>query len=230
VDTQRHKRIEVEDRLGIAGDRALEIMHETRSPLEILANLCYLADREADRPTQVRSYMGLAEEQLRKLSRVAEQMLSIARLSQASELTDLMQLAEAALLGHQRTIAEKRIHVARKHTKDLQVTAQASRILQLFSNLIANALEAMPEGGQLTLNLKKTATHVEVVVGDNGSGISPEIRDKLFEPFFTTKLNCNGLGLSLCRRIVQDHGGRLAFRSSVLPHRHGSVFKIRFPH
>ena len=218
------------DQRATAGHLALEIMHEIRNPLETLSHLCYLANRQADEPGQVRAYMDMAEEQLRTLGQIANQTLSFAKLSQQSEPIDMLQLAEAALRIHQRTIEAKRIHLVRKHTNDLHVTAQGARILQLLSNLIANALEAMPRGGRLTVCLKKTSTHVEVVIGDNGSGIPPESLDKLFEPFFTTKQNDgNGLGLSLCRRIVEDHGGKLAVRSSVRPHRHGSVFKACLP-
>ena len=205
-------------------------MHEIRNPLETLGHLCYLAHQQADEPDQVRSYMAMAEEQLRTLSRIANQTLSFAKLSQESVSVDLLELAEAALRIHQRTIEAKRVHLIRKHTSDLQVTAQAARILQLLSNLIANALEALPKGGRLTLCLKKTSTHVEVVIADNGSGIPPEVQEKLFEPFFTTKENKgNGLGLSLCKRIVEDHGGKMAVRSSVRPQRHGSVFKVCLP-
>ena len=231
MGAQREVDLEAADQRATAGQLALEIMHEIRNPLETLSHLCYLANQEADHPAQVRTYMAMAEEQLRTLGQIASQTLSFARLSQESVPVDLLQLAEAALRIHQRKIDAKRIHLVRKQTRDLQVTVQASRILQLLSNLIANAIEAMPDGGKLTLCLKKTSTHVEVTVGDNGSGIPPETLDKLFQPFFSTKeQDGNGLGLSLCKRIVEDHRGKMAVRSSVQPHRHGSVFKVRLPH
>ena len=222
---------EAADQRAIAGQLALEIMHEVRNPLETLGHLCYLAAQEADNPTQVRSYMDMAEEQLRTLSRIASQTLSFAKLSQESQAIDLVELAEAALRIHQRTIEAKRIHLIRKLPGDLQASVQASRILQVLSNLIANALESMPEEGQLTVSVKKCSGCVELLIADNGSGISPEALERLFEPFFTTKQNeGNGLGLSLSKRIVEDHGGRMAVRSSVRPGRNGSVFKIRLPH
>ncbi|GAA3751812.1 sensor histidine kinase [Terriglobus aquaticus] len=222
---------EAADQRITAGQLALEIMHEIRNPLETLGHLCYLAEHEAENPAQVRNYMAMAEEQLRTLGRIASQTLSFAKLSQESRPIDLVTLAEAALRIHQRTVEARRIHLVRKLPRELTASIQASRILQVLSNLIGNALEAMPDEGQLTFRIRKCSGCVEFVVADNGSGIAPEAMEKLFRPFFTTKeTGGNGLGLSLSKRIVEDHGGKISVRSSVHPRRHGSVFKVRLPH
>ncbi|WP_419806215.1 sensor histidine kinase [Terriglobus sp.] len=214
-----------------AGQLALETMHEIRNPLEILGHLCYLTEQEAENPAQVRAYMSMAEEQLRNLSRIASQTLSFAKSSQDRKPMDLATLAETALRIHQRTITAKRIHLVRKLPNDLVANLQASRILQVLSNLISNALESMPNEGRLTIRVKKHAGSIEFLVADNGHGIKPDSMKKLFQPFFTTKTDGgNGLGLSLSKRIVEDHGGKLSVRSSVRPGRTGSVFKIRLPH
>lgn len=223
-------RNETDDQRATAGRLALEIMHEIRNPLETLGHLCYLAEQEAENPDYVRTYMRMAEEQLRNLSRIASRTLSFAKLSQECKSIDLVELAEAALRVHQRTIQAKRIHLVRKLPSDLVASIQGSRMLQVLSNLIANALDAMPDEGQLTLCVKKCSGCVEFLIADNGSGIQPEALKKLYEPFFTTKdKDGNGLGLSLSKRIVEEHGGKISVRSSVRPGRNGSVFKIRLP-
>jgi signal transduction histidine kinase len=225
-----HLAPEAKDQRATAGQLALEIMHEIRNPLETLGHLTYLACQEADNPEQVRSYMRQAEEQLRNLSRIASQTLSFARLSQDNKPIDLVTLAESALRIHKQTIEAKRIHLVRKLPKDLVASIQGSRILQVLSNFIANALEALPEEGQLTVRVKKCSGCVELLVADNGYGIEHDTMEKLFQPFFTTKENGgNGLGLSLVKRIVEEHEGKLFVRSSVRPGRTGSVFKIRLP-
>lgn len=222
---------EANDQRATAGRLALEIMHEIRNPLETLGHLCYLAEQEADNPEGVRGYMHLAEEQLRNLSRIASQTLGFAKLSQDHKPINLVTLAEAALRIHRHTVDAKRIHLVRKLPDDLVASVQGSRILQVLSNLVANALDATPEEGQLTIAAKKCSGCVVLVVADNGSGIHPEAMEKLFQPFFTTKDNAgNGLGLSLSKRIVEDHGGKLSVRSSIRPGRNGSVFKVRLPH
>ena len=206
-------------------------MHEVRNPLETLGHLNYLAYHEANNPESVRSYMRQAEEQLRHLSRITSQTLSFAKSSLDRKPIDLVTLAESALRIHQQTIEAKRIHLVRKLPQDLVANIQGSRILQVLSNFIANSLDAMPEEGQLTICVKKCSGCVELVVADNGYGIPPDAVQKLFRPFFTTKESSgNGLGLSLSRRIVEEHEGKLFVRSSVRPGRTGSVFKIRLPH
>ena len=221
---------ESKDQQAIAGQLALEIMHEIRNPLETLGNVTYLASLEADNPDQVRSYMRMSEEQLRNLGLIAGQTLSFAKLSREHEPIDLVTLTESALRIHQPSIEAKRIHLVRKLPKDLVASIQGSRILQVLSNLIANALDAMPEEGQLTISVKRCSGCAELLVADNGYGIHPDSMEKLFQPFFTTKGNGgNGLGLSLSKRIVDEHEGKLFVRSSVRPGRTGSIFKIRLP-
>ena len=221
---------ETTDQRATAGQLALEIMHEIRNPLETLGHLSYLAFHEADNPDQVRTYMRMAEEQIRNLSRIATQTLSFAKLSQERIPIDLATLAESALRIHQRTIELKRIHLVRKLPKDLVASIQGPRILQVLSNFIANALEAMPEEGRLTVRVRQCSGCVELLVADDGCGITPETMEKLFEPFFTTKEQAgNGLGLSLSRRIIEEHEGKLFVRSSVRSGHSGSLFKIRLP-
>ncbi|MGI4758334.1 MAG: sensor histidine kinase [Janthinobacterium lividum] len=189
---------EARDQRALAGHLALEVLQDIRNPLETLGHLSYLAYQEADDPEQVRTYTHMAKDQLRHLSRVTSQTLSFAKLSQEHKPIDLVTLAESALRIHQQTIEAKRIHLVRKLPKDLVASLQGSRILQVLSNLIANALEAMPEQGQLTVCVKKCSARVELTVADNGYGIHPDYQEKLFQPFFTTKESGgNGLGLSL---------------------------------
>ena len=221
---------EKRDQRVTAGQFALEIMHELRNPLETLTNLNYLIFHSADDAEQVRNYARLGEEQLQTLSRIARQSLGFARLSEAPKAVNLVDLAEAALRIHQRTVEAKRIHLAKRLPSDLVAEVQQGKLLQVLSNLIGNALDALPEEGHLAIRLRKNRDAIDIVVGDNGSGIPAPHVDKLFEPFFTTKgAEGNGLGLSLSKRIVDDHGGKIAFRTSCRPNRSGTVFRVRLP-
>jgi signal transduction histidine kinase len=84
---------------------------------------------------------------------------------------------------------------------------------QVFLNLGLNALEAMPQGGTLTIQAQKEGRHVQVSFTDTGVGIPPEHREKVFYPFFSTKQDGTGLGLSIAYRIVQEHGGHIRLES-----------------
>lgn len=218
------------DQRATAGLLALEVMHEIRNPLEALGHLTYLAREEADSPENVRKYMDLAEEQLTILNRIAAQTLGFARLSQSPRFIDLVHLAESALRIHRRTIEAKKIHLVKNLPPELMAEVREGKILQVVSNLIVNALEALPNSGTLTLRLRKRGDKVHIVVADNGHGISPEHGARLFEPFFTTKSDSgNGLGLAISRKIVEEHDGTICFRSSTRHGRNGTSFRVCFP-
>ncbi len=227
---QASKRDAAPDERGTAGQFALEMMHEITNPLDSLGNLAFLARNEADRPEKVREYMRLAEEQIANLNRIARQALSFARVAESSKPIDLVDLAEAALRIHQRTIASKQIHLVKDLPADLVADVQSGQILQVVSNILANALEALPDAGTLSVRLRKCSGCVSILIADNGHGIEAEHVAKIFEPYFTTRLNTgNGIGLALSKRIVEGHGGRIQLRSSVRDGRSGTAFKVVLP-
>ena len=215
---------------AMAGQLALEMIHEIRGPLEALSYLTYLAAAEAADEAKVRKYMGVAEEQVARMSAISRQTLGTARVALEAGQVDLVQLAETALLVHRSRIERKRIHLKRRLPKELVVQAQHGPLLQVLSNLIANALDAMPEAGALSIRIRKQRGLVDVIVADNGHGIAGHHLERLGERYFTTKGRAgNGLGLAISKRIVEEHRGRMQVRSSVRPGRTGTVFKVSLP-
>jgi len=219
----------VDGRLA-AGQLALELMHEIRNPLEALGHLVYLTRQDSGNPELIDKYMELAAEQVETLNRIASQTLGFARLSTSKKSIDLVDLAEAALRIHRRTIEAKQIHLVKKLPSELQAEIHSGQILQVMSNLIVNALDALPEKGTLSIRLRERRGTIDIVVADNGSGIAQEHAGRVFDPFYTTKEDSgNGLGLALAKRIVEEHGGTLRTRTSVSPERRGTAFKISLP-
>ena len=219
------------DERGAAGQLALELMHEIRNPLEALGHLVYLVRQDAENPELIGKYIDLAQEQVTTLNRIASQTLGFARLSTSRKPIDLMDLAEAALRIHRRRIEAKKIHLVKKLPAGLEAEIHSGQILQVVSNLIVNALDALPERGTLSIRLRRRQAAFDIVVADNGSGVPDEHISRIFEPFYTTKEESGtGLGLALARRIVEEHGGKLVMRTSVKPERSGTAFKISLPH
>jgi signal transduction histidine kinase len=214
----------------LAGQLALESIHEIKNPLDALGNLAYLAYAEAADPEKVRTYMLQIEEQLATLNVIISQTLDLARSSPSAKHADLAALAGAGLRVHRRTIDEKKIHLVTKYPEDLVAEAHPGEILQVLSNLIANALDALPVAGTLTLRMRRCQRRVHIVVSDNGRGISPEHAKSIFEPFFTTKgAHGTGLGLAICRQIIERHRGKISVRSSTQAGRAGTTFMIFLP-
>jgi len=215
---------------AIAGRVALEVMHEIRNPLQALEYITHLTAQDAEEPERVRSYMVLANEQLGTLNEIAQNTLGFAQTSAKPRNMDLVVVAEAAIRIHQQAIKQKRIHLVAELPESAIAEVNTGEMLQVVSNLIVNALDALPGDGVLRLRLRKRPGRVEFVIADNGSGIPPDHGEAIFQPFFTTKVDRGtGLGLALSKRIVERHRGRIRVRSSVRPGKSGTIFKISLP-
>ncbi|HMD21865.1 MAG TPA: ATP-binding protein [Alloacidobacterium sp.] len=218
------------DERATAGRLALEVMHEIRSPMEALGNLIYLTEKNADNPPEVRKYMELADEQMASVNQIANQTLAFARSSQSPHAIDLVGIAEAALRIHQRTIVAKKVNLVKELPEGLVAKVCTSEILQVMSNVIVNALDALPVDGTLSLRMRKRDNEVQFVIADNGHGIPKEHTSEIFKPFFTTKEGTGtGLGLALSKNIVDRHKGKIRMRSSIRPGKSGTTFKISLP-
>ncbi|MDQ2840093.1 MAG: HAMP domain-containing histidine kinase [Acidobacteriota bacterium] len=214
-----------------AGQLALELMHEIRNPLEAFGNLLFLAYGDANNPEKVRTYIRMAEEQSATLNQIVERTLGFARSSPHPKPSDLVAVAHAAVRIHQRAIDEKKIHLVKDFPQvEFIAEVHATEILQVLSNVLVNAIDALPSEGVICLRLRKRQNGIHIVIADNGHGIPAEHRKKIFKSFFTTKKDRGtGLGLSLSKKIVERHRGKICMRSSVRPGKSGTTFKISLP-
>jgi signal transduction histidine kinase len=218
------------DELATAGRLALEVIHDIRNPLEALRNLNYLTSLRANDAEEVRRYAVLAEEQMDILIEIANTTLNFAKATNRPKPVNLVLLAEAALRIHQRTIEEKKIHLVKDLPEDVVASVYSSEMLQVISNLLTNALDALPPAGTIYVRLRKRQGEVQLLIADNGHGIPPEYGEEIFRPFFTTKEDRGtGLGLALSQKIVGHHQGTIKVRSSVRPGKSGTLFKISLP-
>jgi signal transduction histidine kinase len=174
--------------------------------------------------------MHVAEEQMATLSQIATGTLRLAKDCPSPQPVSVSVLTEAALRIHQRAIDAKRAHLVKDVRGEIIIEAYTREILQVVSNLIVNALDAILEDGTLHLRVRKSGGRVRIVIADNGHGISKENVAQLFQPFFTTK-GGRGTGLGLCvsKRIIDHHNGTIRVRSSVCPGRSGTTFQISLP-
>jgi signal transduction histidine kinase len=218
------------DERATAGQLALEVIHEIRNPLEALANLLYLANLEANDCEPVRRYLALAEEQIITVNRIANQTLSYAKVHLSPSPTDLAGVAEAALRIQQQAISARKVNLVKDLPEKLEAKVYTSEILQVISNMVGNAIDAVQEGGTVCLRLRKSQGKVRILIVDNGHGIPKEHLSEIFEPFFTTKADRGtGLGLALSKSIVERHQGKIRVRSSAHPGKSGTAFRISLP-
>jgi signal transduction histidine kinase len=213
-----------------AGQLALELMHEIKNPLEALGHLIYLAREQADQPELARRYLQWAEEQMTLLGGMVNRPLDFARPSHSPQTIDLGVLAEAGLRIHQKKIADKKVRLVKRLAGEVMAEVHRGELLQVISNLIVNALDALPTEGTLHVRLRKSEDKVHFLIADNGHGIPAENIESIFQAFFTTKEEKGtGLGLALSKKIVERHGGKIRVRSSTREGRQGTAFKISLP-
>ena len=191
--------------LALAGQFAAAIMHEINGPLEAISNLNYLVRTNSDDGEQVRNYSGLLEEQLGVLNMVSRQTLSFYHSRETVEPLLIAPLAEAALRVHHNKIAAKEIRLLKKLPGDVIVESHAGAMLQVFSNIIGNAVEALPVRGTLQIRARSIDGEAHILFADNGHGIPDAIRDRIFEPFFSTKRSVErGWGWRSPKRLSND--------------------------
>lgn len=215
---------------ALAGQFALEVMHEIRNPLDALGHLVYLSADCKDLD-KIHEYMHAAGEQIATLHEIAGQSLKLARNVQVATQVDLVALAEAALRVHHRRLNTKQIQLRKDFPESAIVNVRTGEMLQVLSNLVGNALDAIAEEGTIVLRIRKRGEKLFLYVADNGHGIATEHRSNLFQPFFTTKSDAgNGLGLALSKKIIERHGGGIRVRSCVSPrNRSGTTFRVNLP-
>ena len=218
------------EQLALAGRFAGGIMHEVNNPLEALGNLVYLAGQGSSDPEAVRHYLHMAEEQLAHIQRIARRTLSFYRSSQGGEKVDLIEVLDAALHMQAPQLTLKNIDICRSHPETSPIQANSGELMQVFTNLIANSVQALPDHGVLHIRVSRSGDHTHVLIADNGCGIPATQRERLFEPFSTSnKEKGTGLGLWMSKTLVEKHRGRIRHRSSTRPGRQGTAFRITLP-
>jgi PAS domain S-box-containing protein len=224
------------ERLASVGRLAATVAHEINNPLEALTNLIYLA-RETAMQGEVRGYLASAEEELDRISHLARQTLGFYRETKGISDLTLGSVIHSLLLVFASRMRNKRIEVSTDIKDDPRIRAVPGEVRQLIANLLSNSIDAVDAGGRIRVRLSSTmrwngtgTAGVRLSVADSGAGIPAPIRSRLFEPFFTTKKEVGtGLGLWVCKNIVEQHHGSISVKSSTGPGKTWTVFSVFLP-
>ena len=225
------------EKLAAAGRLAATIAHEINNPLEAVTNLLYILRLNEKWDDNARTYVAQAEHELARIAHVTRQTLGFYRDTTSPHVMELTKIVEEAVSLYLPRIQAKNIRLSREYDETVKVMGLPGEIRQVVSNLVANAIDALPAAGVLRIRVHHSGdlnnSHRpggRIVIADTGSGIRPDHRKKLFEPFYTTKQDVGtGLGLWVSREIVQKHGGNITLRSSVAPGHSGTVFSVFLP-
>jgi two-component system, sporulation sensor kinase E len=224
------------EKLAATGRLAASIAHELNNPLETLTNLIFLARTAGGVNSQGDRFLAMAEEELKWAAHLTKQTLGFYRDSTFPKRFDVAQALDDVLSLYARKIESKGAHVCKEYSGSTQMLGLTGEIRQMISNLLANAVDALPsKGGMLRLRIRSianwngTGKALRITIADTGVGIPCEMRKHIFEPFFTTKPDTGtGLGLWLTKNIVEKHQGTIRFASSNVG-RTGTVFVLTLP-
>jgi len=222
IENRLRAEVEALDRLASAGRVAAGAAHELNNIITAMLGWTQIAKRTSNGDERARKALDTLEQSSYRARQIASQLLTVSRpegLPDRHVLTETAVDDALSLLGWE--LSEADVQVLRDIETTRAIRGDPTRLVQLFVNLVRNAIEAMPEGGKLRVSVSQTGETVEVVLADDGTGIDPEIADRIFEPFFSTKSFCkdrdtggSGLGLSISLKIVEEHGGSISAASN----------------
>jgi len=215
--------------LALAGRLVGATMHEVNNRLAALTNLIFLTRIHPDCSLQIVEYLHEADSQLRSLGEITGRSLAFIRLDTESKEIDLVDFANSALRLHHEQISKKRINVQIRSCEAAFAWAKKGEILQVVTNLLLNAIEALAHSGNLHVRVAMHRSDAIITVADNGTGIPESMRGTLFASFKSNKSEGNGLGLWIVREIVHGHGGTIQYRSCSVVGRSGTIFRVSLP-
>jgi two-component system NtrC family sensor kinase len=216
------------EKLAAVGTLAAGIAHEVNNPLQpVQMNLeMALEDIDAGR-TVDRELLDNARQEVERIKGIVKRLLEFARPARSEMIAVNVNetiLEVIALAGKQ--LEHSNVKVVTDLKASRRVRANPDQLKQVFLNLVINAMDAMPEGGQLSIHSGMRDDHVTLAVRDSGVGVPHEKLPQLFDPFFTTKPDGTGLGLSVSYGIIEAHGGQIEVESEAGK---GTQFTIRLP-
>ncbi len=219
------------EKLAAMGRLTSQLAHELNNPLYGIMNTLELMKTEIPPTNKRRKLLEMALSECERLADMLRKTLSFSKPDQEQRCTvDINTILDEILLLHEKQLREIDIKLHTELTEGLKpVLASKNQLRQVFLNLISNAKDAMPEGGELSISTDGNGKQIQVQVTDTGVGIKPENMDKIFETFFTTKTDTVkgvGLGLSVCYGFIKDHGGDIKVESQ--PGK-GTTFSVILP-
>lgn len=217
------------EKLAALGEMSAKIAHEVNNPLGIIKNYMLLLDRSVSDNNPASDQVKIVSEEIDRIAKIVRQLLKFHRPGDVTfNRLDICDLVEDVLVLWEPQLKLSQIEVTRNGLHPCPpINGSAESLRQVFLNIIINARDAMPDGGELNIEVVRDENSLIIRLRDTGPGIPTELIPKIFEPFFTTKVEGQGtgLGLSVCYGIIKSHKGSISFKNA----EPGGCFEIVLP-
>jgi PAS domain S-box-containing protein len=222
--------------LASAGRMAASIAHEINNPLEAITNTLYLARKTANVPAEALEYLDIADGELMRIAHITRQTLGFYREFSAATCNSASDLIGSVVDLLQAKIRANGANVEQRCEETLQVMGIAGELRQVLANLLANSLDAVGQDCRIVLRASASVDpnngrrRIRITVADCGHGMEAATAKQIFDPFFTTKGTVGtGLGLWVCKQLVEKNGGSIRVRSTTEGRWRGTTFSVMFP-
>ena len=230
-DTESVRRIEDEiemsRRLSASGRLTRGVAHEVKNPINAIVLHLQLLQNKLKADPDTRRHMDIIDSEIHRLDRVVQTLVDFMRTRELhTEEVDFRKLLEDVALLAAPSAAQQGVEIKRNFPDaPLGVKVDTDLLKQAVLNIVLNGVQAMPEGGDLTISAKRQGDMIVTEIRDQGKGIPPELQDKVFELYFTTKDDGSGIGLAETYKIMQWHYGTVEFESAGV----GTTFRLKLP-
>lgn len=213
------------EKLSVIGELAAGVAHEIRNPVTVLKGFVHLLSQE----NREKEFYTIMDKELERINQITNEFMALAKPQAINfKKQDLKKLIQEVCLFLESEAFIHQVVINVIHPDEyIWLNCESNQIKQVLINTIKNGMEAMPNGGNITIRTEVIDGFVHLSIRDEGSGISEEVINKVGQPFFTTKEQGTGLGLMVSMKIIENHGGQLTIRSE---ENKGSTVEILLPH
>ena len=227
---EAQKKLYQADKLATVGALAAGLAHEIKNPIAAIKGFSQVIGKavEENDAEAIKDFKDVVPRQLDRINEIVEKLLTLSRPPKLErKKIDINVLLNEIVRLIEKQALKQRVEIVKSFEELSQTLADPEQLTQAFLNLILNAIQSMPDGGQIEIRTRFMGTdRIVVEIIDNGIGIPKEKRAKIFDPFYTTKAGGSGLGLSVTQKIIIDHHGKIDVESEVGK---GATFKIILP-
>ncbi len=215
------------EKLATVGQLTSIVAHELRNPLAVIKNAAYLLNLEEEIKTapEVKENVDMISDEVNNANKIISDLLQFSRVKEPTLKPANINAIVKKVLNQLKTPAGIRLTM-KLHNNLPDIEMDSRQIEQVFCNIITNAVQAMADDGELTIETNLYSNHIVTSITDTGSGIAEENLEKIFEPLFSTKAKGTGLGLPVCALLIEKHSGKINVKSRP---DEGTTFTIKLP-